>query len=264
MLSRRDAKSSSIGGRNVFRSWSVALGGAIMASLLGLGAAPAQQGAVCTPPAAADAFDPAKPNLGQLKLQLRYYQCSRKYEEDVRTALSNARAWVEQRAGQVVNPAIVLDIDETSLSNWDQLVRNDFGFIEDGACDLDPKSACGQRDWILSANGVAIAPTLDLFNAAKARNVAVFFITGRYDDAVQKAATEFNLRKVGYFGWDGLFLRDPKTSGGTVSEYKTAARVEIEKRGYTIIANVGDQESDLANGHAEKPFKVPNPFYFIP
>src|SRR5579862_9119928 len=98
MLSRRDAKSSSIGGRNVFRSWSVALGGAIMASLLGLGAATAQQGAVCTPPAAADAFDPSKPNFGQFKLQLRYYQCSRKYEEDVRTALSNARAWVEQRA----------------------------------------------------------------------------------------------------------------------------------------------------------------------
>ena len=204
------------------------------------------------------------PNLGQLKLQLRYYQCSKKYEEDVRTELAKARAWVEQRAGQVVNPAIVLDIDETSLSNWDQMVRNDFGFIENGACDLDPRSACGQRDWILSANGVAIAPTLELFKSAKARNVAVFFITGRYDDAVQRAATEFNLRKVGYLGWDGLFLRDPKTSGRPVSEYKTGARMEIEKRGYTIIANVGDQESDLANGHAEKPFKVPNPFYFIP
>jgi predicted secreted acid phosphatase len=264
MPSRRDTKSSSIGGRSAVRSWSAVLGGAMVASLIWLGAAPAQQPALCTPPAPADAFDPAKPNLGQLKLALRYYQCSKKYEEDVRTELASARAWVEQRAGQAVNPAVVLDIDETSLSNWDQLARNDFGFVENGACDHDTHSACGQRDWILSANGVAIAPTLDLFNAAKARNVAVFFITGRYDDAVQRAATEFNLRKVGYFGWDGLFLRDPKTSGRSVAEYKTAARVEIEKRGYTIIANVGDQESDLANGHAEKPFKVPNPFYFIP
>jgi acid phosphatase len=28
-----------------------------------------------------------------------------------------------------------------------------------------------------------------------------------------------------------------------------------------IIANMGDQASDLAGGHAEKTFKLPNPFY---
>jgi hypothetical protein len=222
---------------------------------------PRPGGPNCTPPAPASAFDPAGPNLGQLKLQLLYYQCSA--EADVRTELAKARAWVEQRAGQVVNPAIVLDIDETSLSNWAQIKRNDFGYIENGACDGDTQSACGQRDWVLSAAGVAIPPTLELFNGAKARNVAVFFITGRVDDPVQKAATEFNLRNVGYFGWDGLFMRDPKTGRRPVSEHKTAARIEIEQRGYTIIANVGDQESDLVNGHADMIFKVPNPFYFI-
>ena len=90
MLSRRGGKSSYIDGRSAVRSWSAVLGVAMVASLLGLGAAQAQQGALCTPPAAADAFDPAKPNLGQLKLQLRYYQCSKKYEEDVRTELAKA------------------------------------------------------------------------------------------------------------------------------------------------------------------------------
>jgi len=34
--------------------------------------------------------------------------------------------------------------------------------------------------------------------------------------------------------------------------------------GVTIIVNVGDQESDLAGSHAERTFKVPNPFYFVP
>jgi hypothetical protein len=34
--------------------------------------------------------------------------------------------------------------------------------------------------------------------------------------------------------------------------------------GHPIIANVGDQWSDLAGGHAAMDFKVPNPFYFIP
>jgi acid phosphatase len=46
------------------------------------------------------------------------------------------------------------------------------------------------------------------------------------------------------------------------------ARTDIESHGFTIIANVRDQESDLVGDqtgrHAERTFKVPNPFYFIP
>jgi hypothetical protein len=30
-----------------------------------------------------------------------------------------------------------------------------------------------------------------------------------------------------------------------------------------IIANLGDQFSDLAGGYAERTFKLPNPFYSI-
>jgi hypothetical protein len=37
---------------------------------------------------------------------------------------------------------------------------------------------------------------------------------------------------------------------------------------YAIIANLGDQYSDLigddAGDHAERCYKLPNPFYFIP
>lgn len=46
-------------------------------------------------------------------------------------------------------------------------------------------------------------------------------------------------------------------------EYKSGERAEIEADGYRIIANVGDQESDLQGGHADRAFKLPNPFYFI-
>ena len=52
-----------------------------------------------------------------------------------------------------------------------------------------------------------------------------------------------------------------------MSRYKTLSRIKIEAN-HTIIANVGDQLSDLVgdqNGdHAERCFKVPNPFEFIP
>ena len=49
----------------------------------------------------------------------------------------------------------------------------------------------------------------------------------------------------------------------TVQEYETAERTKVEAEGYTIIANVGDQISDLEEEHSGCHFKVPNPFYLI-
>ena len=46
--------------------------------------------------------------------------------------------------------------------------------------------------------------------------------------------------------------------------FKSGERAALEGQGYRILANVGDQESDLAGGHADRSFKLPNPFYFIP
>ena len=107
----------------------------------------------------------------------------------------------------------------------------------------------------------AIAPTLALFNAAKAKGVSVFFITGRRED--QRWVTAANLRGAGYRGWTGLMMR-PAGDKRTVSEYKSGERAKIEAKGYTIIANMGDQPSDLAGGHAERGFLLPDPFYRIP
>jgi HAD superfamily, subfamily IIIB (Acid phosphatase) len=50
----------------------------------------------------------------------------------------------------------------------------------------------------------------------------------------------------------------------TTVQYKSGARRDIESQGYRIIANVGDQYSDLAGGHAQRAFKLANPFYFLP
>jgi hypothetical protein len=41
-------------------------------------------------------------------------------------------------------------------------------------------------------------------------------------------------------------------------------RKKIAAQGFTIIANVGDQPSDLAGGNAERTYLVPNPFHRIP
>lgn len=217
----------------------------------------------CDPRPSPQKLDSSWPiNLGLLKLQLVYYRCTN-YDDDVAKVLRTARLWVKWRAGHVRRPALVLDIDDTSLSNWKEIYQNNFGFIIAGPCDFSKGSACGNMAWELSASADAIKPTRDLFNAAKAEHVTVFFITGRYESTEERAATESNLHKVGYDGWKRLYMRTKEFGGPSVAPFKTWARRDIEAQGYRIIANVGDQWSDLVNGHSERRFKVPNPFYYL-
>jgi acid phosphatase len=144
-------------------------------------------------------------------------------------------------------------------------LANDFGYITAGDCTLRPKEPCGNSAWELSAQADVIAPTLKLFDAARAKGVAIFFITGRPDRQDERAATDSNLRKAGYRDWTGLIMKDPGANYATIADFKAAERKKIEQEhGFTIIANVGDQQSDLDGGYAERRFKVPNPFYFIP
>ena len=203
-------------------------------------------------------------NIGQLKFQLRdYYYCGA-YQQEFAAKIAEAKAYLQQHAHDGPKPALVLDIDETSLSNWREIDQDDFGYISGGDCTLQPGMACGAMAWELSARAEALQPTLDLFNAAKSLGVAVFFITGRHDRSGLRAATITNLEKAGYRGWTKLIMR-PKTSSGSVTAYKTSERAKIQDQGYQIIANIGDQKSDLDDGsYAGKAFRLPNPFYSIP
>jgi len=47
-------------------------------------------------------------------------------------------------------------------------------------------------------------------------------------------------------------------------QYKSGTRAYIESQGYTIVANFGDQFSDLLGNYALKTFKMPNPNYYLP
>jgi len=146
--------------------------------------------------------------------------------------------------GPPAKPALVLDIDDTALSNYRGMAAAGF---------TAPSIVVDT----LSGTATAIAPTRDLYDWAKGRGVAVIFVTARPTSL--ESITEANLRAQGFDGWAKLYL---KPSGVGTLGYKTGAREEIEKAGYTIVANVGDQESDLAGGHAQASFKLPNPFYF--
>jgi len=58
-------------------------------------------------------------------------------------------------------------------------------------------------------------------------------------------------------------MRDGANLNADASVYKSAAREQITKGGHHIVANVGDQASDLSGGFADGTFKLPNPFYFV-
>jgi predicted secreted acid phosphatase len=198
-------------------------------------------------------------NIGTIqKLLLDYHQ--RYYDIDVAAVFDTARAFIEQNATRWEKPALVLDIDETSLTNWPNLHADDFGFVADGTCDELPAGPCGFNAWIFKGSATAIEPAHKLFEAAKTKGVAVIFITGRPNS--QRDITILNLDHAGYEGWTELRTR-PDGEGGTVQDYKTKERIKVEAEGYTIIAGVGDQMSDIDGGHSGCTFKVPNPFYFI-
>lgn len=205
-------------------------------------------------------------NLSTSIAALRRYHDSGRYMADIQYVDSKAAAYISShRPGGKL--AIVFDIDETSLSNWDEMIADDFAYFPDAFCYIvagKPTKPCGALAWDRLEAAPAIQPTLALFELAKARGLTVFFITGRHE--CERAVTTANLIKAGYLGWDpkNLLMEPDAMHVASAADFKAPARGWIEDRlGYTIVANVGDQLSDLAGGHAERDFKLPNPFYHI-
>jgi acid phosphatase len=200
------------------------------------------------------------PNLAEAKRQVTEYVASGRYTADISAVVEQAKAYLERRVTAGGKLAIVLDIDETSLSNLPALRANDYGFIFLGPCDLE-RGPCGLRSWLEMARAEPIKPVLGLARFASERGVAVFFITGRTERL--RAATERNLRAAGY-EWTGLSLKPNDLTTTSAVEFKAPERKKLVEQGYTIVVNVGDQNSDLDGGYAERTFRLPNPFYFLP
>jgi predicted secreted acid phosphatase len=198
--------------------------------------------------------------LYEAQRQVDEYIRSGQYDRDFADVVAEARKWLEERARTAAKPAIVLDIDETSLSNWPAYRLNGWGRVVNGECDLQ-KGPCGLRAWQALGQSKALAPTLALARRARELNVAVFFISGRPPEL--REATERNLRDQGY-DWTAVVLLPSGKSFASAADFKAPERRKITDQGYTIILSMGDQESDLAGGFAERMFKLPNPVYYLP
>lgn len=215
--------------------------------------------------AAEDAIFTASPsqpqNVGDAITAAAAYHDSGDYERDIAIVMQKAAAWIGERAPLAARPAVIFDIDETALANWEVIKRDNFGRPIQGPCDLALDGPCGWAAWDNLAKDPAIDATLVTFKAALAVKADVFFITGRPEK--QRQATEQNLRSAGYVGYTRLYMVPDKAQYASAVDFKAPIRAELEGEGYTIIANIGDQPSDLLGGHAERMFLLPNPFYRV-
>lgn len=218
-----------------------------------MGVALAAAGCVASAGAGAGGGERGPLNLSLAKAAVSAYYADGTHELEVGEVASALIAWLERPEVKAERDsrraAVVFDLDETLLCNRAHIEGRDFGYVPEV---WDAYVEAGEAEGI----GPMIAA------AARAAEVgyALFFITGRPESA--RAATERNLQALGvarpvelWFTGDG--------PGGTV-EAKTRVRRDIEARGYRIVANVGDQWSDLEGGVAERIFLVPNPMYLIP
>ena len=190
-------------------------------------------------------------NLGELKDEITAYYHNGSYDREVTAIEADASRYIDARvAAGVKQPALVLDIDDTALLTVDYELAHDFGY--------DPAT---WNAYAAAPGFPAIAETLALAKHAQTQGVAVFFVTGRRTPETDLTAA--NLKAVGYT-YVQLYLRPPDDHAPSVVPYKSERRSQIERAGYTVLETIGDQWSDLAGGHAERAYKLPNPMYFIP
>jgi len=192
-------------------------------------------------------------NLDALKDEIRAYVRSGAHDREVAAVAAQAKAWIETRAAQRragERLAVVIDLDETLLSNLPFMLEQDLG-----------GSDAAWEAWQGAGQDAAIGPVREVYRAARRVGVEVIFLTGRREHL--RAATEKNLRAIDCGDYGALVCK-PEAWKGSAAEYKAAQRKRLAGEGRTIIANLGDQDSDLAGGYAERTFKLPDPFYFTP
>ncbi|HEU4811335.1 MAG TPA: HAD family acid phosphatase [Nocardioides sp.] len=174
-------------------------------------------------------------------------------------------------------PAVVFDADDTTLWTYD---------MEDAAMkfNFDPTL---QNVWVQEERFLPTPKMRHVVRAAAAGGCKIVGITGR--NSTQRAATIDNLAKYYYdrndnslFKSQYYFTKWNSASGEqppayvdcaqdtdpvkcSTIEYKSSTRKHVEDTfGFHIIANFGDQFSDLKGGHSDRAVKLSNPTYYLP
>jgi hypothetical protein len=228
-------------------------------------------------------------NIDVLRQQIRNYYgdpngtgvaaSDSNYAREAESVAASGKRFLADRHHVHGTKAIILDVDDTTLLTWNYEVFSNWAY-----------NPATNATYVNDQMFPAVFGMVDLVRTAEREGYAIFYLTGR--PTSQEQATLGNLTEdnvgvdAGYpkpttlrDGEDGLFTKpavadypdylqaacagDPNGSCTTI-HYKAATRAHIESLGYDIVANFGDQFSDLEGGHADRTFKLPNPNYYLP
>ncbi|MEU2581452.1 HAD family acid phosphatase [Streptomyces avermitilis] len=200
------------------------------------------------------------------------YQASQdsQYAKDLARLESSAKRYIDKAAHKAKRhgekPAVVFDIDDTLLLSLDYEKKTNYTY-----------NSTTWADYVAKADRPAVFGTPELVAYAKSKGVEVFYNSGLKES--QRVSAVANLKKVGAdinLDADHMFLKDAANPPAYLSDcataaawncttvqYKSGTRKHIESLGYDIVANFGDQYSDLEGGYADKKYKLPNPTYFV-
>ena len=106
-----------------------------------------------------------------------------------------------------------------------------------------------------------IPQTRDLFNRVKKLGVSIALVSSGDRDTKASMVSCLNAR--GINGWDRYIMRGDKDPAASSAEYKALARESLKRDGFTIVASVGDQVSDMSYGHLKRGFLLPNTMYYM-
>jgi predicted secreted acid phosphatase len=175
------------------------------------------------------------------------------YKKETDKAIDDAYAACKQylkdkeKGSAKGRPAVVSDLDETLIDNRPHFEKT-------------PKfSWPGFEAWIKQADAPLLPKTAEFIQWARKNGFAIFFVTGRHEGLRADTIANLVKRQVAY---DGLLMRKQGDGGGAES-VKVPLREQIEKMGFTIVVNIGDQWSDLKGGHAVDCEKLPNKIYLV-
>ncbi|MGY2704612.1 HAD family acid phosphatase [Nocardioides sp. HB32] len=228
------------------------------------------------------------PNIDNVKAEIRAYYAAtngiaNKDTSPYITQMTNiAKRW-KQKLTNACNrgvkkkqhPAVVFDADDTTLMTYD---------MEDGAMhfNFDPTL---QNTWVQEGRFPATPRMPGVVQAAAKAGCKIVGLTGRNN--AQRIATLDNLARY-YHDSDGnpLFKSafyftkwtstdtppayvdcglDGNTASCSTIDYKASTRKYVQdKLGLHIVANFGDQFSDLIGGSSDRVVKLPNPTYYLP
>jgi hypothetical protein len=146
------------------------------------------------------------------------------WREDVRQAMSGSRIYVADRVDGSENLAVNLDIDNTSLAT-----RYD--------------------------EGRAVFVVRRFADFAEERGVAVLFNTGRVRGDGRMVRLVDRLRAAG-FTVNAICGR--RSDAEELAHSKQRCRARFVRRGYTIVANVGNRSTDFTGGDYERAFRLPS------